>query len=529
MQMYWSALVPPLLVLILSITTRQVFLSLLTGIIYACLSLKNFNPIKATHLFVQRCSEQFIDPSNILTAAFLLLLGMLITLMNITGGASAYGNTLKKLLKSARSTKLSTIGLSLLFMIDDFFSSLTVGCIMRPLTDQFNIPRAKLAFLIDSLSAPLVIIMPISTWIAMLLMQLNKAGISSDITDKPIILADTFLTYLHAIPYVFYSFLTLLSVWLIVQFGISYGPMKHHEIIARTDGNLFGGRRPLYTACNEAAQGSIIDFAVPICSLLTFIIFSILYFGNSSLLGGTNNVLQTIQRADIYLALFIGALCTTILNITHMVLRKKISYKDTMRILVGMWDLMGSSIIMLFFTFVFSTLLKDDIKAGQYLAQLLTGAIPESLLPVLLFIVSFITSTATGSSWGTIAIIMPLAIPIVGSFFQVTTPTDPSAIPLLYPVIGAIFSGTVAGDHLSPISSTSVMSATSAGAYLSDHINTQFFYAIPSLLATCAAYAATGACMYMPAHVSFIISCATAIVVLGVSLFICNRFLQRKA
>lgn len=490
MQYSWIVLIPPLLVLATAIATRKVKTSLIVGILSASLITSNFSLIKtATHITTQ-CRQQILDASNLYMFAFLLLLGLLITLINKTGGTTAYGNLIKKLLKNQRSSKLSSIVLSLFFTIDDFFSSLTVGCIMRPITDSFKIPRAKLAFLIDSLAAPLVIIAPISTWIAMLLMQLNKAGISLTQADNPVILVDPFIAYLHIIPFVFYSFAIMTSTWLIVVYPLSFGPMRKHEEIALATGNLFGGKPPVKSLITPACTttGSIIDFLMPIGSLIGCILATILYTGNSALLGGTNSLLQTIQRSDIFMSLFIGCCLANIISFVSLILRRQLSIDLLIEILKEGFFLMLDSLIILFLAWIFSSILKNDLHTGNYIAHILVGKISSLMLPGMFFIASLATSFATGSSWGTITIMIPIAIPMLVSFFNLTPPVAIETLPLLYPTIGAIFAGSVASDHLSPLAPTTTMSATSAGCYLNDHIYTQLPYALPALIGTALAY-----------------------------------------
>lgn len=492
----WLTLIPPVIVLILAIVTRKVLPSLIIGILSACIIVTNFSIWQTILLFSTRTGEQLFDPQNILTFGFLIILGMIITLVNISGGTNAYGILIKKVLKTARSAKFSSIALSLLFMIDDFFSTLTVGCIMKPLTDSFGIPRVKLAFLIDALAAPMVIIVPISTWIAILLMQLNKAGISDLLQDNPIILADPFMTYLHVIPFTLYSFAILTSVWFIVYYSISFGSMKTHELIAQQTGNLFGGRPPLLVNTENqscaSTKGKVSDFVVPIALLVIFCAFFICYSGNLWILGGNASFLETIQKADIFFALFMGSLIAFLLSFVWMLTRNTLTIKQFKPIAQGGWNLMGDSLAVLLFAWIFSSVLKDDLQTGQYLAYILVGTIPIWFLPSMFFIASLITSIATGSSWGTIAVMIPIAIPMLASLFQVNIPAAPITIPDLYPLIGAIFSGSVAGDHISPIAPTTIMSATSSGSYLADHVYTQLPYAIPSIISSLIGYCLIG-------------------------------------
>jgi tetracycline resistance efflux pump len=527
----WVVLIPPLLVLSLAITTRRVLTSLFLGILSAALIVAQFSPLKTTQLLASRFWEQLVDSINLYSFGFLMVLGMLITLMNNSGGTDAYGRLIKKLIKTPRSVKFSSIILSMLFMIDDFFNSLTVGCIMRPLSDKFKIPRAKLAFLIDSLAAPLVVIMPISTWIATLLMQLNKAGISLDPADAPLIKADPFVVYLYSIPFVFYAFITLASVWFIVYHGVSFGLMKKHEYVAETTGNLFGGKPPIVLESEGscAPQGTVWDFILPLGSLLLFVALAILYDGKSTLFGGINNLFATIQHANIFFALFAGGLIALLLNMIQMALRKRLNFNGFEKQIKGSWELMGGSMITLFLAWTFSSILKDDLQTGQYIAQLLIGALTPMLLPAIFFLASLATACSTGSSWSTIAVMTPIAIPLLVSFFNVTVPTNPELIPLLYPIVGAIFGGAAAGDHISPIATTTIMSATSAGSYLDDHAYTQLPYALPGVIAATLSYVVTALLLPYGLWISAGISLMIGIIIALSTLYILNARSKKSA
>jgi Na+/H+ antiporter NhaC len=526
----WIVLIPPLLVFTLAVITQRVLFSLFFGIVASGLIITNFS-LKNTLLFLfNQFSAQIFDSSNLYTFAFLITLGMLISLITASGGTLAYGKAIKNVLQSRRSAKFSSIMLSLFFMIDDFFSCLTVGCIMRPLTDSFKIPRVKLAFLIDSLAAPLVILVPISTWIAMLLMQLEKAGISTDTSQNPIFFADPFITYLRVIPFVFYSFIILFSVWFIVYRSISFGFMRKHEIIAENTGNLFGGKQPLFQSSETVNEkGTLFDFILPIGSLIACILLALLYTGNSALLGGTNNFLETIRKADIYVSLFLGTITAFIINCIRFVAQKKLYVPDLKQVVLEGFFLMIGSIQILFLAWTFSSILKNNLQTGQYIAQLLIGSVPSFLFPCLFFIASLITAIATGSSWGTIAVMIPLAIPMIGSFFDITQAASIDTVPLLLPLIGSIFAGAVAGDHVSPIGTTTVMSATSAGAYLEDHVWTQLPYAAPALIGTTIAYFIAG--MLITTYswwITVLISLFTGIATSLIGLVLLNHYFKKN-
>lgn len=524
----WLVLLPPIIVITLSFITRKVVPSLLAGIILAALIVADFAPVKTLWIVLNRFWDQ-IERQNLYTFGFLILLGALITIMSHTGGTAAYGRMIRKRLKNKKTAETASLGLSLIFAIDDFFSILTVGSIMKPVTDSFKIPRVKLAYLIDSLAAPLVILVPVSTWVAMLLMQLAKAGISLNAADQPLVLADPFPVYLQIIPFTFYSFITFINVLCVVRFGISFGPMQKQEIIADKSGNLFGGKEPTASmAVPDGSKGSLLHFILPLASLIISVAIALLYLGNSWLLGGSNGLLQTMQQADIFLALFIGAAVALLFTLLLFLLQKSITLKDLPTIFKGGFDLMKDSLIILFLAWTFSALLKNDLQTGNYIAQLLLGSLPLWLLPAILFITAFITATGTGSSWGTIAVLVPLAVPMVTTLTHSITPTDLMQLPILLPVLGAIFAGAVAGDHLSPIGTTTVMTAVSTGAYLQDHVITQLPYALPALCATIISYLLAGRLiesygLWSTAAVSLNTGIALSLIVL----FIVNRLTKK--
>jgi Na+/H+ antiporter NhaC len=489
MQNTWLVIFPPIFVLGLTFFTRNVIFSLIAGILMAGLIVANFGLMQALETTSIRFIEQF-EPSNLYTFGFLLILGTLITLMTHTGGTAAYGRLIRRKLTDPRLAETASIGLSFCFGIDDFFSILTVGSIMRPVTDSFHIARAKLAFLLDCMAAPLVILVPVSTWVAMVLMQLNKAGISLDQSQNPLILADPFAVYLQTIPFIFYSFIIISSVLFIVRWGISFGPMARQEKIAHETANLFGGKNPLVTGSQslDDSSGSLINFLLPLGSLLTFVAGAVLISGHYHLVGGQNSLMQAIQTADIFFSLFIGSVLSCTLSLAFFFATKQLTTDQLPSIAYEGYALMKDSIIILLFAWTFSSLLKNDLQAGNFLAQKMIGSVSPSLLPFLFFITAFATATGTGSSWGTIAVLIPLAVPMITTFLHVTIPASIEEIPLILPVIGAVFAGAVAGDNLSPIGTTTVMAATSSQSYLNDHAYTQLPYGLPAFGATCISY-----------------------------------------
>ncbi len=529
MQLSWLVLLPPVLVIALAFITHRVLLALSIGIITGSAIVADFSLYQTALIIAQNIQAQF-ELANLYTFGFLLILGALITLMGHTGGTIAYGKLIKKRLTSGSTTETASVLLSFCFAIDDFFSILTVGSIMKPVTDSFRIPRIKLAFLIDSLAAPLIILIPVSTWIAMILMQLEKAGVSINSSDKPLILEDPFAFYLQTIPFILYSFIISASVIYIVRSKSSWGLMHTHEQIAQETGNLFGGAPvPASAMTNQAdSKGTLLDFIFPLASLISFVLITILYLGDSKLFGGSNSLSQTMQQTDIFLALLIGSVTSFILSVALALLRKTIIFAGLSVLAHGGWQLMKDSIILLFLAWTFGTLLKNDLQTGDYLAQLLAGSVSSAFLPAMFYVTSLITAIGTGSSWGTIAVLVPLAVPLVTSFTNMTTPTSIDQILLVLPVVGAVFAGAVAGDHVSPIGTTTIMAAASTQADLQAHVYSQLPYALPALFATFVAYLVAGFLIPYGVAIACAASLGTGITIAVILLMIMNYLTKNR-
>ena len=503
----WFVVLPPLIVLLCACITKRVVLSLALGIVGAAFIAGGGNIGGACILLLQRVGEQ-LELANMFIFIFLVNLGVIITMISHTGGTAAYSSYMRQKVKNARAAQYASLLLSCCFLIDDFFSSITVGCIMRPITDHFLIPRAKLAFLIDAMAAPLVILVPFSSWIAMITAQLSKAGIALEPGQASTIIADPFIMYVRIIPFIFYSFLMFASVIFIVWYGISWGPMHTQEVIAATTGNLFGGKEPLAHRLNQLTtqEGSLADFIVPMASLILGVLGAGLYAGNYVLLGGGNSLLQALQQTDIFFALFLGSSISLVISVLFFTMKNRRFGVQLPILFYEGYTLMSSSILVLFLAWTFSGFLIKDLMTGHYIAHLLVGHVGLVWFPALFFIVSVVISISIGSSWGTIAVMVPLVVPMVLTFLHITVPVDPSAVPILYPLLGAVFAGAVAGDHISPIASTTVMSSTSAGCYHADHVYTQFLYALPALGASVVAFLLSGLLVHYPMWLNVCVS-----------------------
>ena len=495
MPYLWLSLIPPLTVLILAFILKKLNQSLIVGIFVGALIATNGCLLKSILLIKNKFVTRFSDTDNIYTLSFLLMIGIIITLMHQTGGAKAFAQSIIKYINNKRSAETFSILLCSFLAIDDYLANLTIGNVMRPITDKFAIPRAKLAFLIHSISTPLVILIPISSWAAMILGQLDQAGISINNTNNTKVMVDPFLAYLYSIPFIFYSVFMILSTWLVVRKRISFGPMSTHEEIAKQSNNLFGNKKPIVQEKKDVNQNdySLYDFFLPMAILIGSVLIGIPYAGGYSLFGGNNTLLEALKSNDqIFFILFIAGTLTLSTSLLFAIIRKKISLKNISPTVKSGASLMLSPIIMVTLASILSSILRNDLGTGTYLASILTGAISIKLLPLMFFIVSTVTALTTGSSWGTIALIVPIATSVVTSFVSTELPTTIEHVAILIPTLGAIFSGAICGDHISPISETTIMSATSSGSYSIDHTITQLPYALPPFIASIVAFLLAG-------------------------------------
>lgn len=491
----WFAIVPPVIVLGAVLITHRLIPALIVGLICAAALASDFNIFDTSHLLLQRLLLQATDLDTIYNFSFLLCIGVIISLLNATGGAAAFSRTFTKHLKTSRMVESSSLLFSLTLFIDDYLSNLTMGHVMRPLTDRFNIPRAKLAYLVHSMTGPLVILAPISSWAAMITGQLEQAGISTTQNIQIKIFTDPFFVYLKSIPFIFYSLILISSIWFIVRSRISFGPMHRHEIIAQTQKNLFGGKEPLSNPLHQGVDqlGTLSSLLVPLITLVGSVLVGIPYAGGYWLFGGTRSLLDSFKNNNqTFFVLFMAGVITLIVGFGYALWRNHIRLKQVPTIIQRGFLLMYSPIVMVFLASSLGTILRVDLQTGPYLASLLLGTISMYLLPFMFFIVSLITAITTGSAWGTIALMLPIAIPMLMTFARVQAPATLFQLPLLLPTLGAIFSGAVCGDHISPVSETTIMAASSSGAYPVDHAITQFPYAVPAIVGASCAFIVSG-------------------------------------
>ena len=445
------ALLPPIIAIGLALITKEVFSSLFIGILSGAILAADFSPLKTMDLVV---NDGLISAVSGTAGIFIFLieLGILVALINRAGGSRAFGEWAEKNVKSKVGASICTFVLGVLIFVDDYFNCLTVGSVMRPVTDKHKISRSKLAYLIDATAAPICMIAPISSW---------AAAVSQYAQD-----GQGLSLFIAAIPFNFYSLLTFVFIIALVVMKFDFGPMRLHEINAQ-NGDLFSGKK--IESDNEVSnsKGRVMDLVLPIVFLLATCIFALVYVGG---IFDGSDFITAFGDTDATVALPWGGLITLILTIAYFAIRGVVSVKDSMQALPKGFIAMVPAIFIL----TFATALKNmtgQLGAAFHIGNMM-ASFPATLakfLPAVIFLVACILSFATGTSWGTFGIL----IPIVTVMF-------PSAEQYQLMIIGmsACLAGAVCGDHCSPISDTTIMSSAGAECEHLNHVSTQIPYAV---------------------------------------------------
>jgi len=541
MNTSWLVVLPPLIVIAMATVTRRVLLSLTVGIISAALIVCNFNGLQAVSLIASRFIEvadltkftsweSFWSCYYLFIIAFLFIIGILTTMIQRSGAAYAYGNFIMKHITSAAGAERSSLLLSSLLFIDDYFPCLTIGAVMNSVTDRFKIPRAKLAILVSFVAAPLAIIVPLSTWGAFILTQLRSSGVSTHVTSSTIVNAEPFTLYLYSIPYMLYALIVIASLWYFVSRRLSYGIIAQQENIAQKTGNLFGGKTPItrkFQMTEQQKQASLTDFLFPIILLFVSIIGITLYFGDWIAFGGENTLLDAMN-SNIPAAFFVGGLVTIIATCIFFMARSRISLKDAQEIFSEGTRSTVSTALNLLCIWTLSRMLSNDLQTGKYLADIFCGHMHLTVLPVILFILSVTIATLMGTAWGTITMLIPLGLNMLPTMVGLATPLVIGSTPYLYAIIGAIVSGSIVGNHISPIADVMFMTATCSGAYHLDVVKSQMSLSLPTLFSSACAFGLLG--LLIDKHSSYI-SVFIAIIagaVLNITIFYFLSWLSKK-
>lgn len=504
----WS-LFPPVIAIGLALITKEVYSSLFVGIlsggiIYAAASGTGFEgTFKA--VVQDGLITNLSNAYNVGILVFLVVLGIIVVLMNKAGGSRAYGEWAAAHIRGRRGAALSTFFLGVLIFVDDYFNCLTVGSVMRPITDKHNISRSKLAYLIDSTAAPICIIAPISSW---------AAAVSGTVEG-----VNGISLFINTIPYNLYAFLTILMVIFISVSDTDYGPMKIHEDNAK-NGDIFTTKNNTYEqdAQPVTERGRVIDLILPVAVLIVFCVVGMIYTGG--FFSGTDFV-TAFANCDAAYGLSLGSISALIVIIAYYMFRRVLKFNECMDSIAAGFKQMVPAILILTFAWTLKTM-TNHLEAGAFVSGVVQSATALSvLLPVILFMVAIGLAFATGTSWGTFGIL----IPIVTSVFEaeLANVSQTGEIPSMVIIcISACLAGAVCGDHCSPISDTTIMASTGAQCDHVNHVSTQLPYAL-----TVAAVCVVGYLLSGFVHNVFIVLGFSLALMLAV-LFAIRFFVKRK-
>ena len=462
------ALLPPVVAIGLALITKEVYSSLFIGILVGGLLYSGFN-FEGTvlHVFEDGIVSVLSDSYNVGILVFLVILGAMVCLMNKAGGSAAFGRWAAKNIKSRVGAQMAAIVLGVLIFIDDYFNCLTVGSVMRPITDKHRVSRVKLAYVIDATAAPVCIIAPISSWAAAV------SGFAED--------GQGLNLFIRAIPFNFYAILTVVMMVGMVLMKTEFGLMGKFEENAVENGDLFSGSNPYAMMDDEVVEdkGRVMDLVVPIVVLVIFCVIGMIYSGG--FFSGASFV-DAFSSSDASVGLMLGSAFALVVAFIYYLIRKSMSFRDMMNCIPEGFKAMVPAIMIL--TFAWSLKAMTDSLGAKYFVRDFVRSSADGMqmfLPAIVFVVGCLLAFATGTSWGTFGIL----IPIVQNVF-------PMDNPLAIVCISACMAGAVCGDHCSPISDTTIMASAGAQCDHVNHVSTQLPYAITAAVVSCVSYIVAG-------------------------------------
>ena len=504
---FW-ALIPPIIAIVLALITKEVYSSLIIGIIAGGVIYAGFNFEGIMNQVVQ---DGFVanlsDSWNMGIVIFLVILGALVAMMNKAGGSAAFGRWAVKHIKSRLGAQLATILLGVLIFIDDYFNCLTVGSVMRPVTDTHKVSRAKLAYLIDATAAPVCIIAPISSWAAAVAGFAKDAGADSGIA-----------LFIKSIPYNFYALLTIVMMIFLAVAKFDYGPMKRHETNAIKKNDLFTtGTKQAVEKMEANPKGRVIDLILPVVVLIAACVVGMIYSGGffdaeSEYL---HDFIGSFSNSDASVGLALGGAFTLVVTVIYFICRRVMKFKDIMEALPAGFKAMVPAILILACAWTLNSM-TGSLGAKIFISQLIGGSADTlaKFLPAIIFLIAVGLSFATGTSWGTFGIL----IPIVLSVFDASNP-------LTIVAVSACMAGAVCGDHCSPISDTTIMASAGAQCDHINHVSTQLPYALTVAGVSAVGYIIAG---LLPGSVT-IIALPVSIVLMVGTLFVIKVTTAKKA
>ncbi len=451
---FWS-LVPPIVAIGLALITKEVYSSLFLGIVIGGLFYSNFSfEGTVNHVMQDGIVTVLSDSYNVGILVFLVVLGIMVAMMNATGGSAAFGKWAENRIKTRLGAQLATVALGVLIFVDDYFNCLTVGSVMRPITDKHKVSRAKLSYLIDATAAPVCIIAPISSW---------AAAVTGFVPGE-----DGFSVFLSAIPYNYYALLTIFTMVMLTVMKFDFGPMRVHEDNAINGDIYTTPDRPYANVQNEEikGKGTLIDLVLPVVVLIILCALGMLYTGG--FFSGENFVVA-FSKSDASVGLSSGSVIALILAVAFYSIRRVISFTDCMACIPEGFKAMVPPILILTFAWSLKAM-TDSLGAAPYVANFVEQSAGSfiNFLPGIIFLIGVALAFATGTSWGTFGIL----IPIVVAIFENSDHT------MMIISISACMAGAVCGDHCSPISDTTIMASAGAQCNHINHVNTQLPYAM---------------------------------------------------
>ena len=462
------ALLPPVIAIGLALLTKEVYSSLFIGILVGGILWSGGNFEKTlTHVFNDGIVASLSDPYNVGILVFLVIIGALVVMMNKAGGSAAFGRWASEHIKTRIGAQLATIALGVLIFIDDYFNCLTVGSVMRPVTDGHKVSRAKLAYLIDATAAPVCIIAPVSSW---------AAAVSSYVDD-----GNGLSLFVKAIPFNFYAILTIVMMISMAFFNMDFGPMAKHERNAKEKGDIFSGMKNVTEIVNQEANpnGRVYDLVIPIFALIVSCVIGMIYTGG--FFKGENFV-DAFSNADASVGLMLGSAVTLIITVVYYLIRRVVSFRNLMEAIPQGFRAMVPAILILTFAWSLKAM-TDSLGAKLFVEELVKDSASSfaKFLPAIIFLIACFLSFATGTSWGTFGILIPITL---GVF-----PLDD---PLGVVCVSACMAGAVCGDHCSPISDTTIMASAGAQCDHVTHVSTQLPYALVCAAVSFVSYVIAG-------------------------------------
>ena len=507
------ALFPPVVAIALALISKEVYSSLFLGCLVGSLLLSNFSPWETVVNLVgagDNGGVGMINSIDVSIIIFLVILGIMVDLMNKAGGSAAFGRWATKAVKSRCGAQLLSMLLGVLIFIDDYFNCLTVGAVMRPVTESHNISRAKLAYIIDATAAPVCMLAPVSSWAAAVASYVPEGFPGSRIS-----------MFLSQIPWNYYCILTLIMIIIISVFNIDYGPMLTHEYNAQVKGDLFTTEHRPFAGADDYEEGakhsSVADLLVPVIVLIALCVVGLSWTGGRWDAESDNyhNFIMSFSDASAGPGLCLGSIVSLVFTFIYYWLRGLIGFEKSFESVPNGFIQMVSPILILCFAWTLCGLCRDDgLQVGTFVEGVManTGDLAK-FLPAVIFIVACFIGFATGTSWGTIGIMVPL----VCAVFDWTTQVD-----LLSIGLAASCAGGVCGDHLSPISDTTIMASAGAHCYHLNHVSTQIPYGVTVAAVSFVSYIIAGLVQ------NVVICMIIAIALLVVTLFVIKAIVAKK-